>query len=346
MKLLNRIEIETPWGYRSFELYHGDITKLDFKVDVLAISAFSNNYELIAGTVIEALWRNCQINVQELSERRELDLIDTFGCWVAKAKPNTEFERLVCAELVGGKLKISEVIENLFIVLSILEMKGVKVQTLALPVLGTGNQQQEPEIVIKELLNNSLKYMTHSPCMRRILFVEYNGNRAQQLDRAMNDVLGRVRVVLPKGKLFDGLRKEILKDLENARMHAGTKSVELFNDARRFINSEQVRSFELGMVSRRLVEFIVNEIAPYKKKPVPPLMNRIENLSEQGIAEWIRSYMHVLRIFGNESAHEKLKSDRRPKSVTEADMALCLFCLQRLLEFWVNFSEAESASRS
>jgi hypothetical protein len=344
MKPLNLIEIETPWGYRTFELYHGDVTQLDFKIDVLAISAFKGNYEPLAGTVIGALWQSCQINVKALSEQREFDLVDAFGCWVAQAAPNTKFERLLCAELVGGKFQINEVIENLFVVLSILEMKGIKAHTLALPVLGAGNQRQDPSVVIKELLDGSLRYMNHSPKMRRILFVEYEGERARQLDRAMNEVLGRVRVELPKGELFKGLRKDILKSIENARTLAGMRSYELFNDARRLISSDQVRSFELGIISRRLVEFIVDDILPPKRKF--DLMGKIEKLSELGIADWIASYMHVLRIFGNESAHEKLKPNRKPTSVTEADMAVCLFCLKRLLEFWVEFRESLASAGS
>lgn len=338
MKQLNLVEIDTPWGYRTFELYHGDITKLDFKVDVLAISAFSGDYEPVVNTVIGALWRNCQIDVQALSERREIDLVDTFGCWVAKAKPDTQFERIVCVELIGGKLEISEVIENLFVMLSILEMKGVKMQSLALPVLGSGNQRQNPAVIIKELLDNSLKYMNHSQSMKRVLFVEYEEERAEQLDKAMNKELGRVRVVLPKGKLFEGLRKEVLKDIGNAKALAQTKNHGLFNDARRLIASDQVRSFELGIISRRLVEFIVDDILPSNKSH--ELMRKIDDLKELEIAEWIKSYMHVLRIFGNESAHDKLRPNRRPTNVTEADMALCLFCLQRLLQFWVEFKEA------
>jgi Domain of unknown function (DUF4145) len=338
MKQLNLVEIATHWGYRTFELYHGDITKLDFKVDVLAISAFSKDYDPDEKSVIGALWRNCQIDVQALSERREIDLVDTFGCWVAKAKPNTQFERIVCAEVIGRELEISAVIENLFVMLSILEMKGVKIQTLALPVLASGNQQQDPAVIIKELLDNSLKYMNHSLCMKRILFVEKKDERARQLDEAMNEELGRVGVVLPKRELFEGLRKEVLKNIGNAKALAQTKKHELFNDARRLIASDQVRSFELGIISRRLVEFIVDDISPSNKSY--DLMRKIEDLKATEIAEWIKSYMHVLRIFGNESAHDKLKPNRRPPSVTEADMALCLFCLQRVLQFWVEFKEA------
>jgi hypothetical protein len=343
MKQLNLLEIDTHWGYRTFELYHGDITQLDFKVDVLAISAFRGDYAPTASSVIGALWRNCQINVEALSEQRQVDLIDALGCWVAKAKPNTKFERIVCTELIGGKLEINEVIENLFVVLSVLEMKGYKTQTLALPVLGSGNQQLDPTMVIRELLNNSLKYMNHSQSMKRILFVEYEETRARQLDKAMNEVLGRVKVVLPKGELFEGLRKEILKDIENARALAGEKNHTLFSDARRLIISNQIRSFELGIISRRLVEFIVDDILPSKKRF--DLMGKIDSLKELEIADWIKSYMHVLRIFGNESAHEKLKMKRRPSSVTEADMALCLFCLQRLLQFWAEYKEATAGAQ-
>ncbi|MGB8507478.1 MAG: DUF4145 domain-containing protein [Pyrinomonadaceae bacterium] len=335
MNLLNIIEVETRSGYRTFELYQGDITQLDIKVDVIAFSAFTDNYEPVPGTVIGALSENCLIDVEALAGKREFDLVETFGCWVAKATPNTKFERILCAELVGGRLDISEVVENLFIVLSILEMKGIKPQTLALPVLGAGNQKLNAETMIKELLDRSLSFMNHSACMKRILFVEFQEARARQLDRAMNAVLGRVKVVLPKGAMFEGLRKDIIKTIEAARSLAGAKSYGVFNDARRLITSEQVRSFEMGIISRRLVEFIVDDIAPRKKKS--DLMGKIEALAQAGIADWITSYMHVLRIFGNESAHEKLKPNRWPPSVTEDDMTLCLFCLQRLLDFWVDF---------
>ena len=33
MELINLLEIKTDRGYRHFKLYHGDITKLDFRVD-------------------------------------------------------------------------------------------------------------------------------------------------------------------------------------------------------------------------------------------------------------------------------------------------------------------------
>jgi len=44
MMSVNLVEIEAMSGFRTFELYQGDITLLDFKVDLSAISAFANDY--------------------------------------------------------------------------------------------------------------------------------------------------------------------------------------------------------------------------------------------------------------------------------------------------------------
>lgn len=337
MNLLNLIEVETPWGYRTYELHHGDITQLDLKVDVLAISAFKGNYAPDPATVIGALHRKSGVSVEALSAQREYDFVDALGCWVAKAPAGANFERLLCAEFVGGKFDLGEVIENVFVVLSMLGLKGVRTQTLALPALGAGNQQQSLSVVIKALLDSSQKHMNHSPHLKRVLFVEYNKERADELDRAMNDTLGRVKVVLPKGAAFDGVRREILATIEEAAALAGPANRELFNHARRLIGADDTRSFELGIIARRLVEFMVDDLLRDRGKF--DLFGKIDALRKLKIADWIMSYMHVLRVLGNEAAHEKDRESRKPASIVEADMALCLYCLHRLLEFWVDFRD-------
>lgn len=343
MKPLNLIDIETPWGYRTFELHQGDITQLDFKVDVLAISAFRGDYEPVSGTVIDALLKNCQVDLKALSGHREFDLVDVFGCWIAKAVPDTKFERILCAEMVGGKFEIREVIENVFAVLSMLEMKNVKPQTLALPILGAGQQQQSATVVIRELLDCSLRYMHHSPNIRKIIFVARREVRAQELDNAMNQALGRVKVVVPRGELYEHTRKQILGSIDDASRIAGGSTL-LFVDARRVFSSDQIRSFEMGITARRLVEFIVSDLL--KKGVGADLCGKIEALSDLGIAEWLRSYMHTLRVFGNESAHEKQKLNRRPPVISEADMGLCLLCLQQVLGFWLDLKRGAPRLKS
>jgi hypothetical protein len=43
-----------------------------------------------------------------------------------------------------------------------------------------------------------------------------------------------------------------------------------------------------------------------------PLANGIEDLVARGVADWVRNYIHTLRVFGNESAHEKGRGNRIP----------------------------------
>lgn len=52
------------------------------------------------------------------------------------------------------------------------------------------------------------------------------------------------------------------------------------------------------------------------------------------VASWTRSYMQTLRVFGNESAHERDMATRVPATIDESDLALCLFCIQRVIEFY------------
>jgi hypothetical protein len=54
-----------------------------------------------------------------------------------------------------------------------------------------------------------------------------------------------------------------------------------------------------------------------------------------GVADWICRYLHTLRVFENESAHEKGHERRTPPALSEADIALCFFCILRVLDFWV-----------
>jgi hypothetical protein len=164
--------------------------------------------------------------------------------------------------------------------------------------------------------------------------VERDAQKANALSRAMDNVLGRARVLIPKSDLIRGIRQDILRRIETILSLSKSTNAQLFFDLRRIIASEDSRSFEIAIVSRRVVELIVRSIAAATAGR--PLMNAIEDLSQHGVADWIRSYMHTVRIFGNESAHEKCKDKRSPAMITEADVALCLFCVLRILDFWID----------
>lgn len=335
MKRLNLIEIETRWGYRTIELYCGDLTKVDHDVDVLAVSSFRQNYSPSPKSLIGALDRNCGISVLELSQACEYDFRDSLGCWIAKVNPGAKFTRIACVEIIGGRLEISESIENLFVALSILEMKGVNIRNLALPVLGAGNQALDPEEMITALLNSMKKHRDNLRQLNQVLFVEIDEQRAAKLDRGINEQLGRVKLMLPRDKLFGDLRKDIGKNLDKAAALAESEDGAVFRDLERLMLADQSAWFEIGIASRKVVEYVVDQVLPDKEME-DVLWKNIDRLHGHHIARWITSYMHVLRVFGNESAH-KQTLDRYPSNIDQGDILLCLFCLQRVLDFWIDF---------
>src|SRR5687768_9326448 len=80
---LNVLGIETALGFRTAELFVGDIAAIDFKVDVLVISAFVGSYDPTPGSVIGALSEKLGIHVGEYENYPALDLRDALSIWVS-----------------------------------------------------------------------------------------------------------------------------------------------------------------------------------------------------------------------------------------------------------------------
>jgi hypothetical protein len=171
--------------------------------------------------------------------------------------------------------------------------------------------------------------------------VEKDTERAAALSEALNRLLGRPRVELPKGRLVVDLKLELCARLDQELV---LNDVALFREMRRLLAQDDVRSFEIGMLARRLVEFVVDDLLG-RSSVSESLAARIARLREKGVASWIQSYMHTLRFFGNESAHEKSIAGQRPPYVSEDDLAICLFCVQRLIDFWMMYGTARQGDR-
>jgi hypothetical protein len=198
-------------------------------------------------------------------------------------------------------------------------------------VLGAGKQGLHPEEVLSVVLPKALEYLKRSPSVERILFVEKNRERVACLNRKMNSMLGRIKVVLPKGPLISHVRSEILREL-NADLALPHPTAEgLFKDIRRVVLNERSRSHEIGVLARRLVETVATRVVGPGKEI--DLFQKVENTANSGVAPWIRGYLHVLRVFGNESVHERDPKGRWPETIEESDLGLCLFCMLRILVF-------------
>lgn len=339
MKQLNAIEIETVWGFKSFELLLGDITRLDTPVDLLAVSVFANDYGPLPGTVVGALYLNHGIRLDRLLSNCAFDLRSALCCWVSEELSNLLFSRILCVELLDRGFSVEEVLQNVFVVLSMLEAKGVPIRTFALPLLGTGNVDLDLALVIRTLLHCALDHLRRSESLQRIQFVTHNERSASALRQAMDETLGRVKVVLPRSERANAIRREVLGNLGTMEVEAAHQTT-LFTDLRQVVSDQDSRSWQFGIGARKLLEFVVDDIlGATKQATLARKLDEVKKSTEPKIADWILQYMQVLREMGNETAHEDDDAGRVPAALEECDLELCLLCLNRLLSFWLAHKE-------
>src|ERR1700733_14934138 len=112
-------------------------------------------------------------------------------------------------EDIGLVCTVEEAIENVFVALGVLDAKSIEIGTVLLPLFGAGGMELYPERIMNALLTSAKKHLPRLNTLRRILFVELNPAKAEALNQAMNKVLGRVKVILPRGELIKGVRQEI-----------------------------------------------------------------------------------------------------------------------------------------
>lgn len=337
MTLINEIGIDTRFGYRTIELHEADITDATFAADLLVLSAYAGSYLPSPGTIIEALQTRLGVRVSEHARSPGFDLRHAFGLWVSQEVEVGHFKRLLVVELIGGSKPVHETVENVFVAVSILEAKGVDIRTVAMPILGAGLQGIDPAVIMPPLLRGARQALERSSCLMRISFVERNRERAAILDAALNDALGRVSVKLPKDQLLNSLRQDVLTGLGRISKNVPISHSHLLDELRQKLRSDNIRSFEMGILGRRLAEFVADSLLG-KTKTSPDLTKKIDDLAQLRVAPWIRGYMHTLRVLGNESAHEKSSEGRIPRTLGDADVALCLFCIQRITAFFEEYT--------
>ena len=71
-------------------------------------------------------------------------------------------------------------------------------------------------------------------------------------------------------------------------------------------------------------------------------MQDIEALSSRGVARWVVSYLHVLRVFGNEVVHHGERPNQQPEHLTQADLEVCITVMHRLLRLWLTEWQAQT----
>jgi hypothetical protein len=329
MSFINSIDIDTKSGYRSFELHQGDITQLGFPVGGIVISAFSGDYTPELGTILGA-FQEKGISIKHLFENHKFEYRNPFGVWVAENKSiEIDFGFLFCLEINGTEFTIKEALRNLFTVLTIAELKGLEIKSLAIPLLGTGSQGYAPDEIVEDLIHLSLDFLKYSRHLEKIIYVAFDDAKATYLHSEMNRILGRNKVILPKGEQIEKLKSGIKSEIEKIR-NLGVDD-ESFRNILDAFKRDDSSAYEFGSTSRKVLEFVIDSLI--KPELNISLFKKIAILNQSKIAKWYIQYFHLVREFGNLNVHHQ--SDFQvPAEMELADVEMGLSALLRILSFF------------
>jgi hypothetical protein len=346
MSLINIISVPTSTGLKTIEVHNQDITRLDWNVDILVVSAYPGKYNPAPGTVIKALQENKGIAILNLAENPQIDLRNPLGCWLSNSVESLEQGRILCIEGIKTSIEekggSEEALSNLFGTLALISHKNVNCSKIAMPLLGTGYQGNKIENVLPVLVEKAIHTLINVSSIHTIYFVEIDEKRVRLIDDTINAHLRRdydkLESVFDDEALvflFEGVISKLLqiKSSNNRLSKSNT-----LNNLISKISSKDLKFYELGILSRKTVEILVKEISGLPSSKEYTLIDHINELRSKKVANWMITYMHTLRAFGNSVAHEEME-ETFPNHMEKADIFVFAHSFSRFLDFFLNFKE-------
>jgi len=346
MSLINIISVPTSSGIKTIEIHNDDITKMTLDVDVLVISAYHNKYFPAPGTVIEALFENTGISLLDLSQKPLLDLRSSLHCWVSNKIDNCSFNYIVCVEGIKKSIEESgtgeEALADLFGTIALLQYKNLNVSNIALPILGAGYQKNSIDAILPNLIEKAIDSLNSNTSLNTIYFVENDNEKAQLIDETINNYFRRgsdkLELVFDDPILVNSLEL-ILKKLVQIKNNSFYNNKTIKNLINK-INNKNLRFFELGILCRKLEELLLADISDLKSGNYVSLFDYINDLKSKNVAEWMITYLHTIRVFGNFMAHEG-ESSSIPSQMEKSEVVVFTHALNRLLDFYINFKNSK-----
>ena len=334
MERINSIDFDTPKGLRTVEFLHGDMLQYKEEVDLLIVSVYGRSYEPVAGTLIGGL-KEIGIQLDLLIKDIEIDLRDSLSTLLTGEISDYFFKRILFFEIKsqlksdGINLSLSDIFENLFISLLVLEKKNFKIRRIALPFIGTGKQKIPVNEVAELLPGITEKFLTELKYLEKVTFIDSNESKIKLLSEKLNERLGRPNIMVAKGIFAENLRVSILKKISELQSLSVQYSPFL-EEAKQAFFDTQLRGYQIAISGRKMLEIILTMVT---KSTEGTLADKIVHLDAFRVAIWIKSYMHMIRIFGNEMAHTKVIYNQIPIEMTQEDILLNLVCIERTLDF-------------
>ena len=336
--LVNVISIPTTHGIKTIEVYSGDITNSILQTDLLIISAFANNYSPRRNSLIGHLYFQKNIDVQKHSIQPEIDFRSSLKTWVSQQLEDKLIKRLLCVEDLNEMNDLEMVFTNIFATAALANYKGIHIESIMMPLLGSGNQNNDMANTLKYLIPASIEALSKNAELQTIYFIEKDQRKADHINSVINDILNRSKEQqreMLDSQLFD-LYNDILKKLLSIKTSSKKfQSNNTINNLIAKILSKKIRFYEIGILSRKIVELLMREMT--QGSNVTTINDQIYYLQNNyNVASWMTSYIHVLKNLSNYAAHE-MNPEIFPQIITEKDRIVFSYSLNRFLEFYLDF---------
>lgn len=182
------VNVDQEW--KEIAVFCDDVTTFREHIDILTTSAYVGSYAPTPRTVFHAL-SCCGIAVDRLAQSPVMDLRNPCHIWLSQRifGSSANIGRIGCVEFMGGRALEQNPFETeqtmvnsiraYFQMLDIAAVYGVRMDTLALPLLGSGRQGIASEMLIVPLVNECIGFLKRNPDVRRIYFIEKNPQKAE-----------------------------------------------------------------------------------------------------------------------------------------------------------------------
>ncbi|MBR3767454.1 MAG: toll/interleukin-1 receptor domain-containing protein [Clostridia bacterium] len=199
MKNIYSVPIDTVFGKKSIEVYNCDIMDFDEEIDVLTVSASHRAYMPTSRSLIESLQEE-GISVQALSSSPLIDLRNLCNVWLSQRinRNSKGIKHIGCVEFeyyydsenqwVINDYKLLYSLKSYFSMLSIAQSYDLDMKTIALPFIGTGNQNGDASSIIAPVVYECKMFLKTNPKVKRIVFIERSPRKAEYIASYLRNI--------------------------------------------------------------------------------------------------------------------------------------------------------------
>ena len=194
MENMTSARIETPFGAKSLSVAVGDVSSWQGALDVMTVSAFCGSYRPVPNTMMAALQAQ-NISVSALADSPALDLRKLSHVWLSEPIHGSSLPigRVGCIEMLSmgdlSQAREAEILSSIrayFRMLDLASVSGVPIHSLALPILGSGEQKIALELIALPMLNECIRYLRQNEDIREITIFTRSAAKAYQIAKALD----------------------------------------------------------------------------------------------------------------------------------------------------------------